>query len=80
MAAAASTWPRARAMRGYHGRSLVLIYMRRAATAILPFEHPKLAVVALMDAGEGFVASLEKAIKRSRKTEIMKLMEITPQN
>ncbi len=40
----------------------------RCAVAALPFEHPKLAVVASMDAGPGFAATLEAAIARSRKT------------
>ena len=46
----------------------------RAAIAALPFEHPKLAVVARFDGNEGFAAKLEAAIMRTGK-----LIEATPQ-
>jgi hypothetical protein len=35
--------------------------------AALPFEHPKLAVVASVGDGRGFAAQLEAALKRSGK-------------
>ena len=38
---------------------------QRAAIACLPFESPKLAVVASYDASEGFAAKLEAAIART---------------
>jgi hypothetical protein len=38
----------------------------RAAIAALPFEHPKLAVIARIDASQGLGAELERAIAKSR--------------
>jgi hypothetical protein len=38
----------------------------RCAIAALPFEHPKLAVIARWDASEGIGAQLEAAIAKSQ--------------
>jgi hypothetical protein len=46
----------------------------RAAMAALPFEHPKLAVMAMMPASEGFADKLERAVARSAK-----ILELRPQ-
>ena len=46
----------------------------RCATAALPFEVPKLAVVATVNAGD-FADQLEQAIKRSRRIEAKPIIE-----
>ena len=50
----------------YRNPSLPLPTRIRAATAALPHEHPKLAVTAMVNAGD-FADQLEQAIERSRK-------------
>jgi hypothetical protein len=51
----------------------------RAAIAALPFEHPKLAVVATMTGGRDFAAQLEAAIKRSGKLIEGRAIALEPQ-
>jgi hypothetical protein len=48
----------------------------RAAALALPFEHPKLAVVAQLR-GEDFAAQLEAAMKRSGKSVVIDAKPVT---
>jgi hypothetical protein len=50
----------------YHSPSVPLSTRMRAAMAAIPFEHPKLAVTATIEAGD-FADQLEQAIERSRR-------------
>jgi hypothetical protein len=55
------------------------MHMRmRAAALCLPYEHPKLAVTALLDASEDLGARLSRAIQRSAKVEAYRLIEARP--
>ena len=53
----------------YRNPDVALSTRMRAAMAALPFEVPKLAVVATLDASGDFADQLEKAVERSRMIE-----------
>ena len=57
----------------YRNPSLPLNTRMRAAGMALPHEHPKLAVTAVVNAGD-FADQLEKAIERSRKVSAQPMM------
>jgi hypothetical protein len=53
----------------YRSSAIPLMTRMRAAIAAIPFEHPKLAVTATVEAGD-FADQLERAIDRSRRVMI----------
>jgi hypothetical protein len=50
----------------------------KAAIAALPYEHPKLAVTALLDGTEDLGARLHRAIQRSAKVIALRAIEHEP--
>lgn len=54
---------------GYRNPQLSLAVRMRAATAAFPFEHPKLAVTAMVS-NQDFAALLEARLKRRQSTVI----------
>jgi hypothetical protein len=63
----------------YRNPSLPVLTRTRAAIAALPFEHPRLAVVATVNAGD-FADQLEKAVERSRKIEAKPMTNVSSAN
>jgi hypothetical protein len=61
----------------YRDPELPLPVRMRAAMAALPFEHPKLAVVAQVD-GVGWAAKLEAAITASGKAVVISARPALP--
>ena len=59
----------------YRGDTSITSKQLRAAIAALPFEHPKLAVVAAVSSGRDFSALMEAARRRS---DAAKLIELRP--
>jgi polysaccharide pyruvyl transferase WcaK-like protein len=53
----------------YRSSAIALSTRMRAAIAAIQFEHPKLAVTAMVEAGD-FADQLERAIERSRRVMI----------
>ena len=54
----------------YRSSTIPLTTRMRAAMAAIPFEHPKLAVTATVEAAGDFADQLEQAIERSRRVMI----------
>ena len=62
----------------YCNDGLPLHVRMKAAIAALPYEHPKLAVTAVLDSRDSFAAQLEGAIARSRKVLELHAAELAP--
>jgi hypothetical protein len=50
----------------------------KAAIAALPYEHPKLAVTAVLDGTEDLGARLSRAIERSHRADAYRLIQAAP--
>jgi hypothetical protein len=62
----------------YCNDGLPLHVRMKAAIAALPYEHPKLAVTAVLDSSDSFAVQLEGAIARSRKVLELHAAELAP--
>jgi hypothetical protein len=62
----------------YRSKEQPMMRRMKAAIAALPYEHPKLAVTAVLDSRDSFAAQLEGAIARSRKVLELHAAELAP--
>jgi hypothetical protein len=66
--------------RVYRSPAVPLSTRIRCATAALPFENPKLAVVATVDGNKEFAFQLDQAIERSRRVLMIEAKPIIEAN
>jgi hypothetical protein len=64
----------------YRNPEVPLPVRMRAAMAALPFENPKLAVVATVDGNKDFAFKLDQAVERSRRVLMIEAKPIIEAN